>query len=85
MYTKLTLNVSESAVRKAKRYSRRKKVSVSKMVQNYFEQLDPVSSKKIKRTSIARKLLGIAEGAIPQDMSYKEAIAKMYESKAARQ
>jgi len=84
MYTKLTLNIDDSSIKKAKRYSRRKKISVSKLVESYFETLEPGARKPARRTSIARKLLGCAKGAIPDDMNYKEAMALMYEERGRK-
>ncbi|MEO6166956.1 MAG: DUF6364 family protein [Chitinophagales bacterium] len=84
MYTKLTLNIDDSSIKKAKRYSRRKKISVSKLVEGYFETLESGARKPATKASIARKLLGCAKGAIPGDMNYKEAMAFMYEERGRK-
>ena len=84
MYIKLTLNIDDSSVKKAKRYCRRKKISVSKLVESYFETPEPGAGTPARRASIARKLLGCAKGAIPEDMNYNEAMALMYEERGRK-
>jgi predicted transcriptional regulator len=48
MSTKLTLNIDEKVVARAKKYAERNKVSVSKIVENY---LDKVSADQINKTT----------------------------------
>ncbi len=76
MTTKLTLSVDARIVAKAKRYAKKRGKSVSKIFEDHIEELtqekdgqnsDPLQSLK--------KLRGIAKGAIPDHINYKDAVA----------
>lgn len=76
MTTKLTLSVDAQTVAKAKRYAKKRGTSVSKLFEDHIEALtqgksgqhaDPMKSLK--------RLRGVAKGAIPAHVNYKDAIA----------
>ena len=48
MSTKLTLNIDENVVVRAKKYARRHNISVSKIVEKY---LDKISDEHVKKTA----------------------------------
>jgi Family of unknown function (DUF6364) len=67
MTTKLTLSIDEEKVKKIKRYTKAKGISVSK----FFEQhIDTVTSKTKKKQKDATKLLG-AFGNIKEPSNWK--------------
>jgi hypothetical protein len=44
MYSKLTLNIRRSVIEKAKKSARRKKKSLSRLVEDYLEKLSAINS-----------------------------------------
>ncbi|MBV7440719.1 hypothetical protein KRX57_04740 [Weeksellaceae bacterium TAE3-ERU29] len=71
MDTKLTLKLDKSIIEKAKKYASEKEISLSKMVENYFQSLtneqvnnDLEISPFIKSISSGKKL--------PLDLDYKK-------------
>ncbi len=48
MSTKLTLNIDEKVVARAKKYAYQNKVSVSKIVENYLDSISTAQDKTIK-------------------------------------
>ena len=67
MNTKLTLSMDAKAIELAKKHSKRKGISVSKMVENYFKDISasPVKNKK----GSLMDLKGIL-GPVPIDYDY---------------
>ncbi|HYV90648.1 MAG TPA: DUF6364 family protein [Chitinophagales bacterium] len=56
MAIKVTLSLDEDVIQKAKRYSRKKGISLSKMVEDHFRS---VTQKRKKRKSVVDQLSGI--------------------------
>jgi hypothetical protein len=79
MYTKLTLNIKEETVKKAKSYSRKKGVSVSKLVEEYLNHLEDPSP-RIPKISIAHQLAGIA-GPVSRNYNWKKEYRKALSEK----
>lgn len=79
MKTKLTLNIDEAAIKKAKQYSRRKKTSVSKLAEDYFNSL--TDKPAVKKADSILSLKGILKGKFPEDKSYKEIIYEAIKEK----
>ncbi len=48
MSTKLTLNIDEKVITRAKKYARRHRVSVSKIVENYLDLISTEQNKSAK-------------------------------------
>jgi hypothetical protein len=80
--TKLTLSVKGDSLPFVKRYAKRQSTSVSKLVQNLFDDIaekekgheDPLFE-KYKNTEIPdwiKELTGILKGKYPDDMDYKD-------------
>ncbi len=69
MNTKLTLSLDAKAIELAKKYSKRKGISVSKMVENYFRDIS-LSLVKNKKESLM-DLKGIL-GSVPDDYDYRK-------------
>jgi len=78
MTTKLTLSIDSKVIDDAKRYSRKKGISLSKLIENHLREFTgkPRRSKK----GSATELIGIA-GKAPQNFNYKEELYKILEEK----
>lgn len=79
MTTKLTLSIDSKVIDEAKRYSKGKGVSVSKLVEQYLSQISS-RKKKPKKGSAVRELAGIL-GTVPSDFDYKTELMKILEEK----
>ncbi len=78
MDTKLTLKLDANTIEQAKTYANIHKISLSKIVEQYFEEL----TKNIKTqsaTNIVDSLSGIID--LPNDYSYKADIANSLSNK----
>lgn len=64
MKRKLTLRMDEDAIEFAKEYASQRNTSVSKLVEQFFEALQPAQeSSEIEYSQMVEALAGIAEGA----------------------
>lgn len=81
MDTKLTLKLNSNSITKAKQYSSMHNISVSSMVEKFFDGLTVNSFKKeeFKYSSIVTELSGIIS--VPDDFDIKEAYLERLESK----
>jgi hypothetical protein len=78
MNVKLTLSINEKTIERAKRISRQKGKSISKMVEEY---LDSINEKETKKESRVDRILRIMQKSkdkitIPDNANYKEMIRK---------
>ena len=80
MQTKLTLNMDEETIKRAKKYARKRGTSVSRLVANYLMGLDRfhIDIKESDLPPITRKLLGSLKGAKDDENSYKEYLVRKY-------
>lgn len=63
MSKKLTLTMNDSVIGKAKRYSRKKRVSLSKLVENYFSSItSAIHEKGAPLPPITSQLVGMFAG-----------------------
>jgi len=79
MTTKLTLSIDSKVIDDAKRYSKRKRTSISKLVEQYLSQISN-QGKKPKKSTAVKELSGIL-GKAPKDFDYKEELMKILEEK----
>ncbi len=70
MNTKLTLSVDQKIIEEIKSYSKMHKVSLSKMVENYFNYIVHGAKPKIKSSAIVDELTGIIT--LPANFNEKE-------------
>jgi len=79
--TKLTLNVKSYSLPVVKEYAKRQHTSVSKLVQEFFDEIvekekkeDPLLEKlkHIELSDNIKALSGILKGKYPDDMDYKD-------------
>ena len=79
MYTKLTLSIKKSVTERAKRYAKRKKTSLSKLVEN---QLDKLTAEEQENTvtPLVKSLSGVIsiEAAGKEKKEYAKFLKKKY-------
>ena len=68
MNTKLTLKLDKNTIEKAKEYASLRNLSLSKLVEVYFQKLTVEEEFKQKLSPKVRKLSGILKG---KDLNYK--------------
>lgn len=76
MNKKLTLSLDQGIIEKAKRYAKLNKISLSKMIESYFDSLtnDDIIKNEIETTPLVESLCGVIE--LPIDFDYKKSKAK---------
>ncbi len=80
MDTKLTLNVDDDVVKKAKSYARAHERSLSDLVENYFKALTQKSeSTEMELTQKVKSLLG--SYTLPEDFDYKKELSDQLKKK----
>lgn len=76
MKKKLTLRMSEDAIRRAKSYASERGTSVSQLVENFFAALeDDVEDGDRSHSAVVRELTGIAEGGDVSEQDYYDHLA----------
>ncbi|PJJ83444.1 DUF6364 family protein [Mucilaginibacter auburnensis] len=79
--TKLTLSVKSDSLPAIKSYAKKKHTSVSKLVQDFFDEIVKKEKKEddllerlktIELSDNIKALTGILKGAYPDDMDYKD-------------
>jgi hypothetical protein len=78
MNTKLTLSIDELVIEKAKHYAAAHKISLSKLVERYFDALDGAVDLEI--TPTVRELSGLVEGYEGMEKDRLDHLAKKYTS-----
>jgi ribosomal protein L5 len=73
MTSKVTLSIDSKVIEAAKKYSEKKGVSLSKIIEDY---LSKITSSKTKKTNSSIKELSGILGEVPADFDYKEAITE---------
>lgn len=78
MNAKLTLSINEKTIERAKRISRQKGKSISKMVEEYLDTVNEKETKKESAMDRIRKIMGESRDKIkvPDNLNYKEMIGK---------
>ena len=74
METKLTLKLENSVITRAKGYAKKRKTSLSKLVENYLAGVSLPGKDDIKITPIVKSLSGIIK--LPSDFDYKKEYGK---------
>ena len=68
MDTKLTLNVDDEIIKKAKEYARSNKISLSRLIESYLASLTSRKKSEIKITPLVESLSGVIQ--IPDDFDF---------------
>lgn len=77
MDKKLTLSLNQEVIEKAKKYAKRHRTSLSRLIEAYFNSLtgDQEDENDIKTTPLVDSLRGVIE--LPKDFDYKKERAKL--------
>ncbi len=80
MNTKLTLNVNKNVIDKAKSYAAMRRISLSKLVENYLNSISEKSSDDVNITPITKELSGIIrnKGKIDSKKSKEDYLISKY-------
>ena len=79
MNTKLTLSLNSSIIEEAKFYAKEKRMSLSKLIENYLHALIKSSSKDIKISPLVESLTGIIpDNNIDERREYRDYVTKKY-------
>ncbi|MGM0554903.1 MAG: DUF6364 family protein [Myxococcota bacterium] len=71
MRSKLTLRMDEDSIERAKRYAAERGISVSKLVENFFEALAS-DGDEAQMSPLVKDLWGTLEGADVDEADYRE-------------
>jgi hypothetical protein len=71
MTTKLTLTIEEQVIKNAKKYARKKRRSLSGLVENYLRTLSSSDNQPEEISPRVKRLIGSIK--LPEDFDYKKA------------
>ena len=69
METKLTLRLNKRTIDKAKNYAHRHHISLSKMVESYFDDISQVNATATEITPLVKSLSGVIQ--LDEDRDFK--------------
>ena len=80
MATKLTLKLDADVIERAKEYAERRGVSLSRLVETYFDRLAPAKTEPLKLTGVVAELAGALAGGEADDdrEGYTEYLVRKY-------
>ncbi|MBN1637386.1 MAG: hypothetical protein JW866_00340 [Ignavibacteriales bacterium] len=79
MTVELTLKIEENLVKQASRFSNKTGIPISKLVADYFAQLDLDSAKKESElTPVVRSILGSLRGSKVTEQDYRNYLEEKY-------
>jgi len=70
MDTKLTIKLDDDVITRAKTYAKRRKTSLSKMIESYLDSVTKPESNKIEITPLVKSLSGVIT--LTDDYDYKK-------------
>lgn len=70
MDTKLTLNLDEDVIKKAKKYARLHQISLSILIENYLQKITEEAEEKEKITPLVKSLSGVIN--LPENFDLKK-------------
>jgi macrodomain Ter protein organizer (MatP/YcbG family) len=70
METKLTLRLNDGVIERAKKYAKTHKISLSKMIEAYLDNLTRKKNEKTKITPLVESLSGVID--LPADFDLKK-------------
>ncbi len=80
MNTKLTLNLEQDIIEKAKSYAKKHHISLSKLIETYLQKITNESKdKNIKITPLVKSLSGIIQ--LPENYDHKKEYANYLTNK----
>jgi hypothetical protein len=72
MKRKLTLRMSDEAIERAKEYAAERGISVSRLVENFFEVLETGDAPDVETSPLVESLLGTLEDADLDEEDHRE-------------
>lgn len=82
MDSKLTLKVKQNVIRQAKKYAKKRKTSLSKLVENYLQKITLTKSEENdseKITPLVRSLSGVLKQNTSEKETYTDFLQKKYQ------
>lgn len=79
MNTKLTLKLEEAIIEKAKSYAKSHKTSLSRLIENYLQNITSEKVKEEKITPLVKSLSGVIN--LPDDFDHKTAYSDFLRNK----
>ena len=81
MEKKLTLRLDDNVIKRAKKYAKRRKISLSKMIEAYLDSLtkEKDTDEQVEITPLIKSLSGIID--VPDDFDYKKEYREYIEKK----
>ena len=79
MDTKLTLKLSSEVIARAKLYSKKRGVSLSKLIETYLDSISGKEERELNITPLIERLSGVIE--LPDNYDYKKKRADDLERK----
>jgi macrodomain Ter protein organizer (MatP/YcbG family) len=70
MNTKLTIKLDDDVITRAKTYAKRRKTSLSRMIESYLDSVTKTESKGIEITPLVKSLSGVIT--LKDDYDYKK-------------
>lgn len=70
MNTKLTIKLNDDVITRAKTYAKRRKTSLSRMIESYLDSVTKPESKGIEITPLVKSLSGVIT--LKDDYDYKK-------------
>jgi macrodomain Ter protein organizer (MatP/YcbG family) len=70
MNTKLTIKLDDDVITRAKTYAKRRKTSLSRMIESYLDSVTKPESNKIEITPLVKSLSGVIT--LKDDYDYKK-------------
>lgn len=78
MKRKLTLRMDDEAIERAKEYAAGRGISVSKLVENFFEVLETNDEQEVEMSPLVESLWGTIEGEDVDEEGYREHLEDKY-------
>jgi macrodomain Ter protein organizer (MatP/YcbG family) len=79
MDTKLTIKLDGNVISRAKIYARKRKTSLSKMIENYLDIVSKPESEETEITPLVKRLSGVIK--LPDNYDYKKDYAEFLNQK----
>lgn len=78
MRRNLTLRMDADAIKRAKEYAANRGISVSKLVENFFEALEGDGVDEVEMSPLVKSLWGTLEGADVNEDDYRKNLEDKY-------
>ena len=78
MKRKLTLRIDEEAIERAKEYAAERGISVSRLVENFFQALENAGEDDVEMSPLVKTLWGTLEGEELTEEDYGERLEEKY-------